>query len=181
MINRSTFLFTILLSAVLHGGSVLAVPDDGDRPATPPLDPPGMERLQQLIDAAMPQDVQEDNSKLLASLLAPKVADSDPSGAFNVVTAPRLLGMRRPRPDKACFAPPPRFDCELVEGSREGGGAFRKVAADSLGNISFINRLPDPSNGNPEQLPAVQLPTFSMSDKEAVAAFFDVFTRVFGV
>lgn len=171
----------VLLAAASFSPVLLAVPDGGDRPVTPPLDPPGLERLRQIIDAAMPEDVQEDNGKLLASLLKPRVAASDPSGAFNVMTAPRALGMRRPRPSKDCFAPPPRFACELVEGTREGGGAFKKVEADSLGNLSFLSRLPDPSNGAPEQAGAPPLPSFSMSDKEAVAAFFDVFTKVFGV
>ena len=171
----------VLLAAASFSPVLLAVPDGGDRPVTPPLDPPGLERLRQIIDAAMPEDVQEDNGKLLASLLKPRVATSDPSGAFNVMTAPRALGMRRPRPSKDCFAPPPRFACELVEGTREGGGAFKKVEADSLGNLSFLSRLPDPSNGAPEQAGAPPLPSFSMSDKEAVAAFFDVFTKVFGV
>jgi len=181
MNHPSVLTLPALLAATLLSTAAMAVPDGGDRPVTPPIDPPGMDKLQQIIDAAMPQDVQEDNSKLLANLLKPRVAASDPSAQFNVMTAPRALGMRRPRPSKDCFAPPPRFACELVEGTREGGGAFRKIEADSLGNLSFINRLPDPSNGAPEQAGAPPLPSFSLSEKEAVAAFFDVFTGVFGV
>ncbi|MEQ8230413.1 MAG: hypothetical protein RLW61_08745 [Gammaproteobacteria bacterium] len=173
--------FAAVLVAALASGTAVAVPDGGDRPATPPNDPPALEELRRIIDESMPEDVQENNGKLLASLLQPRVAQQGPSDVFDPTMAPRQLGMRRPRPSKDCFAPPPRFDCELVEGTREGGGAFRALAADSLGNISYLNRLPDPSKGAPEQLPAVQLPTFSMSDEEAAKSFFDVFTSVFGV
>jgi len=67
MNHPSVLTLPALLAATLLSTAAMAVPDGGDRPVTPPIDPPGMDKLQQIIDAAMPQDVQEDNSKLLAT------------------------------------------------------------------------------------------------------------------
>jgi len=161
--------------------NVQAVSDDGGRPLPPPRDPPTRADLVKLIDEAMPDDIGNTNTELLERLLKPRIAPTGPSEAFNVQRMTAALRLRRVVPGKGCFLPPPRTECELTEGSRTGGGAFKKVEADSLGNVSYLSRLPDPSAGNPEGGAAPPLPSFSLADKAAQDRFANVFTQIFGV
>ncbi|MGE0861095.1 MAG: hypothetical protein AB7I01_10700 [Gammaproteobacteria bacterium] len=165
----------------LLSATAAAVPDDGGRPVPPPDNRPSLETLRQLVDEAMPVDVQDDNSKLLAVLLKPQVAPRGPSDGFDIVKTGRLLRLGRPVPGKGCFQPPPNYDCTYSEGSPGGGGAYRELRADSLGNLRFVSRLPDPSRGNPEGGTGSPLPKYSLEDQAALKAFVDLFTGVFQV
>lgn len=165
----------------LLSATAAAVPDDGGRPMPPPDNRPSLETLRQLVDEAMPVDVQDDNSKLLAVLLKPQVAPRGPSDGFDIVKTGRLLRLGRPVPGKGCFQPPPNYDCTYSEGSPGGGGAYRELRADSLGNLRFVSRLPDPSRGNPEGGTGSPLPKYSLEDQAALKAFVDLFTGPFQV
>lgn len=165
----------------LLSATAAAVPDDGGRPVPPPDRRPSLETLRQLVDEAMPVDVQEDNSRLLAVLLKPQVAPRGPSDGFDIAKTGRLLRLGRPVPGKGCFRPPPDYDCTYSEGSPGGGGAYKELRADSLGNLRFVSRLPDPTRGNPEGGTAPRLPKFSLDDKQAVQTFVDLFTGPFQV
>ncbi len=171
----------IVFATCIAIAQVHAVRDDGDKPVPPPIDPPKLDTLKLMIDRAMPEDVQEDNSKLLKLLLEPEASPTGPSDKFDIRTAPRKLGMRRAVPSKGCFAPPPRLSCTMGEGSRDGGGAYKQIQADSVGNISFVSRLPDPSLGNPEKVGDLVLPSFTMDDLFVIDSFFNIFVKVFGV
>lgn len=183
MIMKSTWFSRSALMVLISvlSCNVIAVSDEGGRPLPPPRDPPSREALLKLIGDAMPDDIGTSNTELLARLLKPRVAPSGPSEAFNVQRMTAALRLRRVVPAKGCFLPPPRTECELTEGSRTGGGAFKKVEADSLGNVSYLSRLPDPSAGNPEGGAAPPLPSFSLADKAAQDRFANVFTQIFGV
>ena len=135
---------------VFMAATVAAVSDGGDTPV-PPLGPaPTMEQLQGLVEQAMPADIKADNRELLAALMKPVVAPRGPSDGFDIKSAGRALRLSRATPGKGCFVPPPLYNCTFSDGTRGGGGAYQELHADSLGNLRFISRLPDPTRGNPE-------------------------------
>lgn len=166
----------MLLAAVAH-----AVPDDGVRPVPPPTTRPTLEDLQRLVDAAMPADVKADNSALLAALLRPQAAAQGPSDVFDITVASRLLRLTGGVPGAGCTLPRPRFDCVVAVGTRGGGGAYKELRADSLGNLHYLSRLADPSGGNPENVTAPPLPTFTRSDADTVTALSGVLLNLFRV
>lgn len=172
---------SVALILILLAGPVAAVKDDGGTPVPPPGSPPSIEDIQGMVDAAMPVDIKADNRALLATLLKPAVAPQGPSDAFNVTNAGRVLRLRRATPQKGCFLPPPAYDCTVSDGSRGGGGAYKEIHADSLGNLRFISRLADPTNGKPESGNPPAPIKFTRDDKAAVAGFFDMFVKVFAL
>ena len=172
---------SLALVLIILAGPAAAVKDDGGTPVPPPGPPPTMEDIQSMVEAAMPSDVKADNRALLAALMKPVVAPQGPSDGFNVATAGRTLRLRRATPGKGCFLPPPRYDCTVSDGSRGGGGAYKEIHADSLGNLRFVSRLADPTNGNPESGNPPLPIKYSRDDKAAIASFFDIFVKVFAL
>lgn len=171
----------IALILILLAGPAAAVKDDGGTPVRPPGSPPSIEDIQSMVDSAMPSDIKADNRALLATLMKPTVSPQGPSDAFNVAKAGRVLRLRRATPQKGCFLPPPAFDCTVSDGSRGGGGAYKEIHADSLGNLRFVSRLADPTNGNPESGNPSPPVKYTRDDKAAVASFFDIFVKVFAL
>ena len=172
---------SIALTLILLAGPAAAVKDDGGTPVPPPGSPPTMEDIQGMVDAAMPSDIKADNRALLAVLMKPAVAAQGPSDAFDVANAGRVLRLRRATPAKGCFLPPPAYDCTVSDGSRGGGGAYKEIHADSLGNLRFVSRLADPTRGNPESGNPPLPIKYSRDDKAAAASFFDIFVKVFAL
>jgi hypothetical protein len=173
-----TALLTLLLGMSLNT-TAYAVDDNGGTPERPPNNAPSLDELMQKIDAAMPRDITEDNAELLRRLMQPMVSDKGPSDVFDPVPVEQNFRMRRVVPSKGCFAPQP--SCILSDGSRGGGGAYKEIRYDTLGNLGYLSRLADPSGGNPESVTAYQLPTYTGDHRATVDSFFDVFTKLFGV
>ncbi len=172
---------SIALILILLAGPAAAVKDSGGTPVRPPVSPPKLEDIQNMVDSAMPSDIKEDNRALLATLMKPTVAPQGPSDAFDVTNAGRVLRLRRATPQKGCFLPRPAYDCTVSDGSRGGGGAYKEIHADSFGNLRFVSRLADPSNGKPESGTPPAPVKYTRDDKAATAGFFDMFVKVFAL
>ena len=181
MFKFATAQIALGMILVCMTASVAAVSDGGGTPVPPPDRAPTMEQLQGMVEQAMPADVKADNRELLAALMKPVVAPRGPSDAFDIKSAGRLLRLSRAIPGKGCFLPPPAYNCTFSDGTRGGGGAYKELHADSLGNLRFINRLADPTKGNPEAINPPEPVLYSREDKAAIAGFADLFAKVFQV
>lgn len=181
MFKFATCEISLSMSLLLMTATAMAVPDSGGTPVPPPDRAPTVEELQSMVELAMPADVKADNRALLAALMKPEVALKGPSDGFDMKNAGRVLRLARATPGKGCFLPPPLYDCIFSDGSRGGGGAYKELHADSLGNLRFLNRLADPARGNPEAGTPPDPIKYSLDDKTTIASFADLFGKVFQV
>jgi hypothetical protein len=151
-------------------------------PEEPP--PPTPEELVKLIDGALPQLIQEDNSGLVGRLMQPKLG-IPLSESFVLETAvTELFGRARPT-----FAPdcqrktspsgdPDLGECTAARGSEAGKGAYTRLSFSKhmgLGNIKYMRR-PAEFNIGPEDLKPVPL-----SDPEAYEKAVGFLVQTFGL
>jgi hypothetical protein len=146
--------------------------------------PPTREQLMEMIDAALPAVIQEDNAELVGLLLRPRLGDP-PSKTFDRATAVRLIfGRLTPT-----FAPeckkgvtpagmPDPNECMAFRGSPNGPGAFMALEFSKhpgFGNFNFLKRSADGSV-TPASLKPVQL-----ADPDASKAAMQFLVATFGL
>lgn len=173
-----------LALAALLATPALAI-EDPDR-SPPPQDPPTAEKLAGLIDQAMPPEIQEDNSGLVAQLLKPKVGRSvfavfDPNKAASALNLRRAVAatdcgqLRLPSGDLDLG------DCVYRAGRPDGAGGYQALRFDKnrlLGNIRFVSRPTGPAS--PDTAPAV-LRKLSQSPDAALKSVQELAFNVLGM
>lgn len=146
--------------------------------------PPTREQLMEMIDAALPAVIKEDNAELVGLLLRPRLGDP-PSKTFDRAAAVRaIFGRLTPTFAPDCKrgvtqagAPDPN-ECMAFRGSANGPGAFMALEFSKhpgFGNFNFMKRSADGSV-TPASLKPVQL-----ADPDASKAAMQFLVATFGL
>ncbi|HEC15401.1 MAG TPA: hypothetical protein ENI99_02350 [Sedimenticola sp.] len=154
-----------------------------DRPTEDPS--PSADDLRKLVEAALPQElITEDNTKLVAQLLNPKLG-IPLSRSFNPYRAIRTLfgrGGASLSPECRKLTTPTgdmaTDECIASKGLESGKGAYKVLRYSkhlALGNVAFLNREAD------RVIDPAALPPVKMTDREAYEKAVDFLKGTFRV
>ena len=177
--NRLTLAVAAFVAAVTLSLSVQARDDPPDDPT-----PPSRDELMVEIDKALPEIIEDDNSRLVGALMAAR-RGKPLSATFSVHEAIRtLFGRVRPNFSPGCrllttpSGDPDPGNCTASVGIQAGGGAYsRLVFAKNMGfgNVKYQRRSADRII-RPEDLKAV-----GIGDREAYEKALVFLNHTFGL